>query len=110
MTDHPTHRLDQPRNQPPEHPTQHLPGEREPTPRPCLRCGQPLIDAEAGTVNSAQRNTDHCPMTVRRQTPVMGFWGPKTAQAYCRALVCVACGYTELQTIDPQRLLGEEVS
>src|SRR5689334_14229617 len=106
MTDHPTRHLNQagvPSTTEP--PTQRLPAEGETKLRPCLRCGFPMIDAEVAAQNGSL-GSPRWPLTVRRVTEAMGFWGPKHAGSSCRALVCTRCGYTELETMDPQRLLG----
>jgi len=104
--DEATHRLDNTENQlPQEEDTTRFPPPNRDLPRACLRCGHTMVNAEIGSVRSGRPGTDQHPLTVRIETDGVGFWGLGYLEAYCLALVCTNCGYTELQTVGPDKLL-----
>ncbi len=105
MTDHPTHRLDEPSALPPEHPTQRLPDGLEPPPRPCLRCAGHMISAYALAYGYGTSN----PIYISPQKMWNDSWrGYQVHGSPCYALVCPHCGYTELYTVNPQALVRTE--
>ena len=82
--DHETRRLDEP------HPADN-----------CPKCSGERIWGDVPTYGSIA-------LRVARIFPGQGTFGlNKTAYAVCHALVCLQCGFTELYTQEPQRLLGD---
>jgi hypothetical protein len=105
----PTRRLDPADDPglPGEHPTRRLPAPPGPNdPRPCLRCGKRMlaVEVQAGAHNPATAVYQRLHLVRRIRT---GGWVKynKVNFTVCTALVCVACGYTELVAQTPEALL-----
>jgi hypothetical protein len=102
--DQPTHRFGNPDEPPSDHPTRRLdPLAADPTARPCLRCGTPLVEAWVSTdAQVISRRLFLHPILPPFTRPT-----PLPASTPCTAWACPACGYTELVAANPFALLPD---
>src|SRR5690349_21747326 len=104
MTDHPTRRLNEPSAEAQtDQAAQHLDAPSStPDERTCLRCGASMIAVSIGGLK-VSRKVGEAPASSKMQF-LFGTYDA-IAVAECFAMVCIECGYTELQTINPRQLL-----